>query len=113
MLQASAVPPDKSHKDYFEWSYAPSEASRWDIEFTPTGVVREIACFSTGSDECPTLFGIRDGSTEEDVRQQLGAPADEKLDGVTKRMRYPAFNVTVHLKKRRVYWLRVSQDTVP
>lgn len=107
------IPTPKTPKDYAEWVYAPSDATRWDIDFAPDGKVRGIGCYSAGSYDCPALYGVRDGATEDDVRAQLGPPAREELDGVTKRMRYPAFNVTVFLEKRRVYRLRLSRGATP
>lgn len=113
LVPVKDIPSPRTPKDYAEWVYAPSNASRWDIDFSPDGKVRGIGCYSVGSYGCPALYGVRDGATEDEVRAQLGSPAREELDGVTKRMRYPAFNVTIFLEKRRVYRLRLSQGATP
>lgn len=105
-----AKPEEKvSYTDSNEWLYTVHQG-RTDVAFDKAGGrVTSIACFSESSYSCPSLYGIRDGSSEDDVLSQLGKPASEELDGVTKTVRYPQYNLTVYLEKRRVYMLKVSE----
>ena len=91
------------------WMYG--DQRRIDVDFDkPGGRVVSIACFSESSYLCPALYGLRTGSVEDDVLSQLGKPGSEKLDGVTKTMRYPQYNLVVLLEKRRVYMLKLSEN---
>lgn len=91
------------------WMYG--DQQRIDVDFDqPGGRVVSIACFSESSYSCPALFSLQTGSGEDDVLSQLGKPGSEKLDGVTKTMRYPQYNLTVLLEKRRVYMLKLSEN---
>ncbi len=102
-----------TYLDSREWLYTGSQR-RTDVVFDkPKGRVTSIACFSESSYSCPALFGIQDGSGEDDVLSQLGTPASEEIDGVTKTARYPQYNLTLYLAKRRVYMLKVSEGAAP
>jgi len=101
-----------SYNDSIEWLY-PDETKRIDLGFdAPRGQVFSIACYSEGYFNCPTLFGIHDGSSEDEVLSHLGKPSTEEVDGVTKTIRYPQYNLTLYLTKRKVYMLKVSQDAI-
>lgn len=102
-----------TYADSREWLYTGHDW-RTDIGFDkPGGRVTSVACYSKSSYSCPSLYGIRDGSNEDDVLAQLGKPASEELDGVTKTVRYPQYNLTLYLEKRRVYMLKVSEEAAP
>lgn len=91
------------------WMYG--DERRIDVDFEkPGGRVVSIACFSKSSYSCPALYGLQDGAGEDDVLSQLGKPVSEKLDGVTKTLRYPKYNLAVFLEKRRVYMLKLSEN---
>jgi hypothetical protein len=111
VISTKEISPGKAFKDYQGWVFSSSDGKRLHIDFdAPNGRITGIACFSYGSYNCPPLFGLRDGSTEDDVRSALGVPAKEVLDGAVKRMHYPQFNVTAYLEKRRVHMLKVSKE---
>lgn len=102
-----------AYTDSKEWLYTGYQR-RTDVGFDKAGGrVTSVACFSESSYSCPSLYGIRDGSTEDDVLSQLGKPTSEELDGVTKTVRYPQYNLTLYLEKRRVYMLKVSEGAAP
>lgn len=93
-----------------EWLYTEGER-RIDIAFDMSnGRVKSIACYSGRTYLCPYIFGIHDGSREEDVLSHLGKPTSEKIDGITKVIRYSQYNLTLYLTKRQVYMLKVSKD---
>ncbi len=102
------------HKETFqesaEWLYAEDGGKRLDVAFDKAGgQVVSIACFSEGFYRCPALYGIRDGTTEEQVLSHLGKPAATEIDGVAKIVRYPQFNLTLYMSKRQVYMLKLSE----
>lgn len=98
-----------TYNDSTVWMY--SDKPRIELSFDkPGGRVVSITCFSEGSNSCPALYGLRTGSGEDDVLSQLGKPGSEKLEGVTKTMRYPQYNLVVFLEKRRVYMLKLSEN---
>ncbi len=74
----------------------------------PGGIIAEIACITSANFSCPEIFGIRDGSGEEDVLKSLGEPDSEVTKDSVKVMRYNRYNVTLHLKKKKVYYLTVT-----
>ncbi|MDM7950089.1 hypothetical protein [Hydrogenophaga sp.] len=103
----SGIPSD-TYEQSSLWFYVLGDR-RIDVYFDkPGGRVSAIGCFSKSSFLCPTIFGIRDGSKEEDVLSHLGPPASEQLHDMTKSLRYPQYNLTLLLEKRRVYLLKVS-----
>jgi len=103
-----------TYNDSKEWMF-PSPLKRVDVTFDkPGGRVTAIGCFSETENPhlCPVIYGIQDGSSEEEVLAQLGSPGSGQIDGVSKAMRYPQFNLTVYLVKRRVYMLKLSENAI-
>ena len=97
-----------TYNDSKEWMYRDNR--NIDVDFDkPGGRVVSIACFSENPYSCPALYGLRTGSNENDVLSQLGKPGSEKLDGVTKVMHYPQYNLAVYFEKRRVFMLKLSE----
>ena len=101
---------DQRVEDYSSWQYEqPDGKNRIDVDFgAPGGTVKGIACFSTGTTNCPVLLGIRDGTSEEVVVEKLGTPSRAQIDDVTKKIECDSFNTRFYLKKRKVYFLGVS-----
>lgn len=104
-------PEEKStYLDSKEWLYTEG-SKRIDVAFDALGGrVKSIACYSNSYYSCPPLFGIHDGSSEEEVLSHLGKPTSEKIDGVTKTIRYSDYNLTLYLMKRQVYMLMISEN---
>jgi hypothetical protein len=104
---------DQRAEDYSAWEYEqPDQKNRINVDFgAPGGTVKGIACFSTGTMNCPALVGIRDGTSEEVVVEKLGTPSRAQIDGVTKKIEYDSFNTWFYLEKRQVYYLGVSLHT--
>lgn len=99
-----------SFSDSKEWLYTDRQG-RIDVAFDkPGGRVISIACYSDSYFLCPTIFGIHDGSNENDVISHLGQPSSERIDGVAKIIRYSQYNLTLYLAKRQVYMLKVSEN---
>jgi uncharacterized protein YuzE len=74
-------------EDFAEWSYEINDKTRIDIDFdSKNGKVTGIGCFSAEVMECPPLFGIQDGTTEDVLLKKLGKPSHQQIDGVTKKM---------------------------
>lgn len=108
-IRTNELPAGKSIHDYQSWIFE-TDQKAIDFDFdAPRGKVVGVGCMSKGSWNCPALFGLRDGSSEEEVLAQLGAPGHQDLLDAVKRLRYPQFNVSLYLEKRRVYMIRVSQ----
>jgi hypothetical protein len=103
----------KSFRDYGAWSYDVN-TSRIDIEFNPakTAVV-EIACYSKNrAGNCPSIGGIKDGDSEDDVFSVLGQPDISRLDGdgpsTAKNLIYKSIGVSLWLERQRVYMIATS-----
>lgn len=99
-----------SMKDYVEsveWFYSLPRA-RIEVTFDrPKGNVSSVACFSDGIMDCPSIFGIYDGASEDRVVSHLGQPGSTTIIEGTKILRYPNFNLQIHLERRRVTGLKV------
>jgi hypothetical protein len=50
---------------------------------------------------------VADGTSEQDALRKLGGPAEQRIDGVTKQIRFPNLGVNLRLKQERVYMLEV------
>jgi hypothetical protein len=99
-------------RDYKYWSYDSSDAGRIDIDFSPKSqeVVR-IYCYGSTGHPCPSLLGVPDGATEDEVLSRLGPPGHAEIDNgwsAVKTLSYPNWNVTFQLDKRQVYGLRID-----
>lgn len=92
------------------WLYE-NTRHRITVAFDPkTHKVIWIGCYSQGSYECPSVFGLNDGDTEDELFEHLGKPNSERLDGTVKIVRYDSYNLTFYLVKKKVYMLRVSKS---
>jgi hypothetical protein len=104
----------KSIKDFPGWSYE-RQQTRLDIEFDGKGLVREIGCYhSLGSrqyldaERCE-VNGIALMDTEERIKEILGKPQSEYLEGPTKTLVYPNLNLKLSFTKKIVYNISVSE----
>lgn len=103
--------PAKAHllKQSNVWQYPGRTSTEISVTFDkPGGVVDSVACYSQGSYSCPSVFGIEDGTSEEEVVEHLGKPDAETLDQAAKVMRYNRYNLTLYLVKKQVYMLEVT-----
>jgi hypothetical protein len=57
-------------------------AARLDVAFDAIKKVKQILCYSEGYLNCPSVFGLDDGSTEEEVIARLGKPTSAAVSGV-------------------------------
>lgn len=91
------------------WQYASRPNTRLDVEFDkPGGVVSSISCYSQTIYACPQVFGIHDGTDEEEVLGHLGKPDAAVLRDSSKVLRYNRYNLTLYLVKKKVYMLEVT-----
>ena len=103
---------DKRIEKYTAWMYdkPQGEDYRIDVSFDPkTKRLKYIACFSQGSFNCPSLFGIDDGTSEKRLLETLGDPSKQSLDGVTKTMSYDKLHTRFLLSRQKVFMLTVYQ----
>lgn len=99
-----------NYSESSEWLYT-ENLKRIDIALdAPKGRVKSIACYSESAYFCPGIYGIHDGSSEDDVLSHLGKPASEVIDGTAKIIRYPQYNLTLYLTKRQVYMIKISKN---
>lgn len=112
----NAMPNGTKPTDFDQWSYtsvpAIGHSGRLDVSFQqPNGQVEQIACLGDSPKSCPSLAGISIGTTEEELRQSLGEPDKQKLDGVAKTMVYEKLGLAFYLTKEKVYNIALLQPT--
>lgn len=91
------------------WRYLIERDTLITVRFDrPGGAAISLECNSSSTYSCPEIFGLRDGHTEEAVREHLGTPDAERLKDTTKTLQYSRYNLTLSLEKKRVYQLIVS-----
>jgi hypothetical protein len=111
VIEVSKLDQGRTPSDFLEWSYKiTSDDSRIDVVFDADKKVKSIQCYSNGYLNCPSVFGLHDGSTEDDVIARLGKPTSEAVNGVAKRMVYDPYNVMFYLTKKQVYMIYVTED---
>jgi hypothetical protein len=108
VIELNAIEKGKSVRDYDDWVYDVHGDNQVDliVHFDKAAVV-SIECITHGDGtrvgRCPSIAGIADGSSEQDVLAKFGSPDQVGLDGVTKRIRYPKLGIFFLLTKQRVY----------
>jgi hypothetical protein len=99
---------------YATWEYAQTDQKhRIEVDFDNIGTLNQIACFSQDTTNCPILFGIRDGTSENALLEKLGNPTNEEIDGVTKRIEYQQLGAWFYLEKKKVYMIGVVGNAAP
>jgi hypothetical protein len=100
------IPAGKSYKDYLSWSFDNASGGRIDLEFDAHSMrISSIGCYSQSKTDCPQIFGISTGMSEDDVLRILGKPTTESLDGTVKRLEYDDIGLNVYLSKRFSYYI--------
>lgn len=100
------IPAGKNYRDYLSWAFDGSNGTRIDIDFdTQSMLISSIGCYSNLKTECPKIFGISTGISEDKVLEILGKPTDEILDGVTKKLEYDDIGLDVLLSKKISYYI--------
>ena len=113
VLPTKALKNAQRVEDYRSWEYEQAD-HRIDVDFdAATGMLREIACFSRHTMNCPPLLGIQDGTSEDILVQKLGKPSNQKIDGVTKKINYSDLGVWFNLEQRKVYMIGVVSTAPP
>ena len=56
----------------------------------------------------PSLAGVSDGDSEQEVIRKLGPPDASSIEGVTKRLHYRTPGIWFTLTKERVYMLGIN-----
>lgn len=98
----------KTVSDFKYWSYDQYK-SRLDIQFNNerTAVV-DIRCYSEDKFErCPSIGSVKDGTSEQDAHRKLGGSAEQRIEGVTKVLRFPRLGVKLSLTQEQVYMLEI------
>jgi hypothetical protein len=108
----NSVPAGTTIRDYDELEYDQvGDANSVTVSFRKSNSrVNEIKCIALHHDVagCKPVMGISVGTTEDELRQRLGQPTAEHLDGVTKSMLYRNLHLEFTLEKQRVYILAVG-----
>ena len=112
LLLADVTPSDDGYRASQEWLFV-WKSCRVDVTFDrPKGRVRAIAIYSVHLFTCPMVLGLHDGSSHEEVTFRLGKPSIEQVDGNKTVLRYPQFNLTLHLRNRRVTMIQLAENAV-
>jgi hypothetical protein len=107
-IMTAELKKNESVKDSQSWTYfAPNSWISLEFDAATKSLV-EIGCWSDkGTGECPPLFGLRDGTTEENLIARLGQPNRELFDNEIKTMEFDHFGVRYYLRRKKVSGFRV------
>lgn len=104
------------YKDYLFWQY-PSPINRIDLSFDPVSkTVIEVGCYTSDEQRhwnACDVNGINVGLTEDQIIDQLGTPTRSEIDGISKRLDYDSWNMSVYLGKRVAYYIIVREMSKP
>lgn len=108
---------NKNVRDYFYWQYDftdGAKSKRIDVEFSKeTKLVRSIGCYVDYKDWVPAktclINGIQSLDSEESIINVLGKPSVEKIEGTTKNIIYPNFNMSIYLTRKLAYYIKVEK----
>jgi hypothetical protein len=109
VIETKTLEKDKRVEDYVDWSYD-IEGGRIDVEFDPTktGII-VIRCYSADKlRRCPSILGISDGDTEQEVIRKFGKPEKSSIEGVSKSLYYTKAGIYFVLVKEQVYMLGIN-----
>ena len=68
----------------------------------------DISCYTEDKfARCPPVGSVKDGTSEQDAHRKLGGPAEQRIDGVTKVLRFPRLGVTLWLTQEKVYTIAI------
>ncbi|HEU0045284.1 hypothetical protein [Sphingomonas sp.] len=87
-----------------EWRYL-ENGSASVVRFDRNGAVRTMGCAATvpdGGADCPTLFGIRIGTSEDTVWSRLGTPQALIFREDGKILHYPELGLRILLRRLQV-----------
>jgi hypothetical protein len=109
VIETKNLEQGKSVEDYRDWSYEIS-GGRIDVEFdADKKAVIVISCYSSDSlRRCPSIGGISDGNSEQEVTRKLGKADVARIDGVTKSLYYKKLAIYLKLRQEQVYMLGVN-----
>jgi len=112
VIETKTLSGDQKLEDCRSWEYPDDQSKvRIDVEFdAPTKTLNSIFCYSEGSNACPAILGISVGTDEAAILADLGKPSEERIDGITKIMKYNSLNAWFYLTKKKVYMLGLKSD---
>jgi hypothetical protein len=109
LIETKKLEQGKKVQDYREWSYEIS-GGRIDVEFdADKKAIIVISCYSSDRlRRCPSIGGISDGNTEQEVTHKLGKADSARIEGVTKSLYYKKLGIYFVLAQEQVYTLGVN-----
>ena len=109
VIETSNLEKGKRVQDYRDWVVYEDNLYRLDVTFDEKAALVAISCFSKARlGSCPSIAGVTDGDSEQEVIRKLGAPGTSRIQGVTKRITYPDLGIVIRLEKERVYTLGIK-----
>jgi hypothetical protein len=108
VVKTSELAKGKQATDYRHWSYEQYK-SNLNIKFNKErSEVVAISCYSEDKlTRCPLIGNVSDGTSEKDVFRKLAAQAEQRMEGVSKQLRFPSLGVKLWLTKEEVYMLAI------
>lgn len=111
-LGYGSIPAGKSPMDYSSWHFW-NERGSYNVDFDPkSNRLESVSCYSEKPAGCDALFGVRVGSSEDEVLKRLGPPDKQQTSGgealmgmpvqVTKTMDYTRLGLHLVLAKKAV-----------
>ena len=90
VIKTDKLEKDKKVTDYTAWSYDQYKHSINIVFNDKRTAVIGIHCYSEDKyGRCPSIGNVRDGTSEQDALRKLGSPAEQRIDGVKKRLHSP------------------------
>lgn len=94
--------------DYVYWSYNHYKYNLNIVFNEERTAVVAIQCHSEDKlFRCPSVGAITDGTTEQQALRKLAARAEQRIDGVSKMLRFPELGVKLLLSQEQVYVVEV------
>lgn len=108
VIKTGELPKGKKVTDYRYWSYD-AYKHNFNVIFNDqrTAVVG-IQCYSEDKlSRCSPIGNVADGVGEQEALRKLGSRAEQRIDGVSKAIRFPDLGVKLTLTQEVVYFLEV------
>jgi hypothetical protein len=110
--EANNLNPGENVQNYRQWSFVDNalpDGARLDVKFSnQNNRVERLFCYSEGTRQCPALLGIYDGTTEQKLKERLGAPTtDESSHDMLEKLTYSDLHVCFFLQRQRVFMLGI------
>jgi len=108
VIKTNELKQGKKVTDFKHWSYEQYKSNFTVVFNNERTAVVNIRCYSEDkTGRCPPIGNVNDGTSEKDALRKLGGPAEQRIDGVSKSLRFPRLGVQLTLTQEQVYMLEI------